>query len=131
MEGFFDPRKMERVFFNLILNACEATSQRMGTIRVAIDSSEHAFEIRVGDDGPGIPAAIQGVLFDPFVSAGKPGGTGLGLAIVSKIVRDHDGSVAVESTSESGTVLFIRLPRAPRGPHTSGGHAPAAVESHG
>jgi signal transduction histidine kinase len=114
MEGAFDPHKMERVFFNLILNACEATSQRLGTIRVNIDSSPLSFEVRVIDDGPGIPPHIQDSAFDPFVSAGKAGGTGLGLAIVSKIVRDHDGTVLIEKTSNFGTVMLIKLPRWPK-----------------
>jgi signal transduction histidine kinase len=114
MEGVFDPRKMERVFFNLILNACEATSQRAGTIHVDVQSSPKEFRIRVADEGPGIPPPIQNVLFDPFISAGKPGGTGLGLAIVNKIVRDHDGSVAIEQTSDKGTVLLVILPRIAR-----------------
>lgn len=117
MEGLFDPRKIERVFFNLILNACEATSQRTGAIRVDIESSAKEFFVRVADDGPGIPPPIHNVVFDPFVSAGKPGGTGLGLAIVNKIVRDHDGSVVIEKTSEAGTVLLVTLPRLPRSPN--------------
>lgn len=114
MDGVFDPRKMERVFFNLILNACEATSQRAGTIRVDVQSSPREFRVRVADEGPGIPPPIQNVLFDPFISAGKPGGTGLGLAIVNKIVRDHDGSVAIEQTSDKGTVLLVIFPRIAR-----------------
>jgi signal transduction histidine kinase len=126
MQGMFDPRKMERVFFNLILNACEATSQRPGTIRVDIEGSEKGFEVRVADDGPGIPPPIHNFVFDPFVSAGKPGGTGLGLAIVNKIVRDHDGLVAIERTSEAGTVLLVRLPRTPK---SANGNARAVVES--
>ena len=114
MEGMFDPHKMERVFFNLILNAFEATSQRLGTIRVELDSSAEAIQARVIDDGPGIPPQIQNKVFEPFVSAGKPGGTGLGLAIVSKIVRDHDGTAAIETTSDFGTVVLIKLPRWPK-----------------
>jgi signal transduction histidine kinase len=114
MEGVFDPRKMERVFSNLLLNACEATSHNLGAIRVDIVSDEKRFEIRVIDEGPGIPAAIQNAVFDPFVSVGKPGGTGLGLAIVNKIVRDHDGNVLIEHTSEAGTVILVALPKVPK-----------------
>jgi len=115
MDGVFDPPKIQRAFLNLLLNACEATSQREGKIQVEILSSEDSFDIRVVDNGSGIPAAIRATLFDPFVSAGKPNGTGLGLAIVSKIVHDHDGSVSVEKTSAAGTVFLVKLPRAPRG----------------
>jgi signal transduction histidine kinase len=112
LEGMFDARKLERVFFNLILNACEATPQENGSITIDARKEGDAFEIRVQDNGPGIPAGIRATLFDPFVSYGKPNGTGLGLAIVSKIVQDHSGSVSVEKTSESGTTVLVRLPLA-------------------
>ena|SRR5215471_720324 len=114
MAGIFDPRKMERAFFNLAVNACEAVSDRQGKITFEILSTPEAFEIRVSDNGPGVPAAVRNTLFDPFVSAGKPNGTGLGLAIVSKIVHDHGGSVVVESTSPRGTVFLVKLPRSQR-----------------
>jgi signal transduction histidine kinase len=110
LEGMFDPRKLERVFFNLILNACEATQQPDGAITITARKAEHSFEIRIGDNGPGIPASIRGTLFDPFVSFGKPNGTGLGLAIVSKIVQDHSGTVSVEHTSQTGTTVLVQLP---------------------
>jgi signal transduction histidine kinase len=111
MEGAFDPKKVERAFFNLILNSCEATPQWQGNITIEISSDQESFEVRVIDNGPGIPSAVRSTLFDPFVSSGKPNGTGLGLAIVNKIVHDHSGSVIVERTSESGTVFLVKLPR--------------------
>lgn len=110
LEGVFDARKLERVFFNLILNACEAMGGIDGQIVVSAKNTGSHFEVRVQDHGPGIPPSIRDVLFDPFVSFGKPNGTGLGLAIVSKIVQDHSGSVSVERTSESGTTILVRLP---------------------
>ena len=111
MAGVFDPKKMERAFFNLTMNACEAAPERQGKISIDIVSTADSFEIRVSDNGPGIPAAIRKTLFDPFVSSGKSNGTGLGLAIVSKVVHDHGGVVSVERTSESGTVFLIKIPR--------------------
>ncbi|HXY02656.1 MAG TPA: ATP-binding protein, partial [Terriglobales bacterium] len=69
------------------------------------------FEIRVKDNGPGIPPSIRESLFDPFVSFGKLNGTGVGLAIVSKIVSDHGGTVGVEKTSDNGTAILMKLPR--------------------
>ena len=111
MAGVFDPQKIERAFLNLALNACEAVPSRHGKIAFDISSTIKTFEIRVSDNGPGIPVAIRNNLFDPFVSAGKPNGTGLGLAIVSKIIADHGGAVCVESTSESGTTFLVKLPR--------------------
>jgi len=110
LEGMFDSRKLERVFFNLILNACEAMVGLEGPILVDARNTGTAFEIRVQDSGHGVPQGIRSTLFDPFVSFGKPNGTGLGLAIVSKIVHDHSGNVSVESTSESGTTVLVSLP---------------------
>jgi signal transduction histidine kinase len=111
LEALLDPKKLERVFFNLLLNACEATANSSGRIDLEVFADEEQFKIRVRDEGLGIPAAIRGTLFDPFVSFGKVNGTGLGLAIVSKIVEDHGGTVSVESSSADGTVMLVELPR--------------------
>jgi signal transduction histidine kinase len=113
MRGTFDPQKIERAFFNLVLNACEASVSTQGEIEIELHSSPAQFEIRVIDHGSGVPPAISQTLFDPFVSSGKSNGTGLGLAIVSKVIHDHGGSVAIEETSMSGTIFLVRLPRAP------------------
>lgn len=115
MNGVYDAKKLERAFFNLILNACEATPAG-GRVEVELWSDEHRFEARFHDNGVGVPAAIRDTLFDPFVSAGKPNGTGLGLTIVAKIIQEHGGSVLVESTSPEGTTFLVRLPRFAR-PH--------------
>jgi signal transduction histidine kinase len=97
-----------------VLNACEATVPSQGYVRIEICSIGESFQVRVEDNGTGIPSSITATLFDPFVSLGKPNGTGLGLAIVNKIVQDHGGTVTVEKTSESGTTFLVRLPRAAR-----------------
>jgi len=110
MTGVFDARKMERAFFNLVLNACEAASQQ-GRVQIQLQASADSFEVRVADNGPGVPPSIRSTLFAPFVSSGKLNGTGMGLAIVNKIVRDHRGAVSVERTSDAGTVFLVQLPR--------------------
>jgi signal transduction histidine kinase len=112
--GVFDPKKIERALFNLLLNACEATSDR-GKIDIEIKCSDHSFEVRIADDGIGIPPAIRSTLFDPFISSGKSNGTGLGLAIVSKVIHDHYGSIAVEQTGETGTIFVVKFPRSQPG----------------
>jgi signal transduction histidine kinase len=117
MTGTFDPQKIERALFNLVLNACEASVSNEGEIHIDMRSSSQLFEIRVTDHGPGVPPAISNTLFDPFVSFGKSNGTGLGLAIASKVIHDHGGSVAVEETSTLGTTFLVRLPRAPQALH--------------
>ena len=124
-DGVFDPKKLERVLFNLLLNACEATTAGKGRIEVRVNSSVKAFEIRVVDNGSGVPGSIRDTLFDPFVSSEKPNGTGLGLAIVNKIIRDHDGTVSLETTSDLGTVFLVRLPRLPRAVATDSAPVPS------
>jgi signal transduction histidine kinase len=111
LSGHFDPNKLERVFFNLILNACEATGDEYCNIAVRVQIVDGNFAVRVCDQGSGIAPNVRDTLFDPFVSYGKPNGTGMGLAIVAKIVQDHGGSVCVESTSGSGTIVLVKLPR--------------------
>jgi signal transduction histidine kinase len=110
VEGWIDPRRLERVFRNLIRNACEAVLPASGQVEVTIQRNTKYVEVRVSDDGPGVPESIRGQLFRPFVSYGKANGTGLGLTVVEKIVDDHGGSVVVESTSAHGTVFKVLLP---------------------
>lgn len=110
--GWFDSRKLERALFNLLLNACEAVSPDTGQVAVEINEIPQGVEVRVTDNGRGVPAAVQDKLFDPFVSYGKENGTGLGLTVVQKIVQDHGGDVEVEKTSVEGTVFKVMLPLA-------------------
>lgn len=104
-----DAGRLERALINLVRNACEAT---IGGGRVEVRGSRTGQNavIVVEDDGPGIPQAIKTTLFEPFVTAGKPGGTGLGLAIVKKIIEDHKGTVAVDSAPGAGTRFTLTLP---------------------
>jgi signal transduction histidine kinase len=109
-EGWFDPAKLERVLHNLILNACEAVSLESGLIEVRIAQLPHGTEIRIADNGPGIPAPVLHTIFQPFVSYGKENGTGLGLAIAFKIVQDQGGLIEVEHTGPGGTTFRLMLP---------------------
>jgi len=102
---------LERAFFNLLLNACESVTARRGRIEIELREMQRGVEIKITDNGRGIPASIRNTLFEPFVSHGKENGTGLGLTIVQKIIQDHGGKVAVEQTSLEGTVFVITLPR--------------------
>lgn len=106
----FDPRKLERVFYNLLLNACEAVPLESGRVEVNIREAPNQIEVRISDNGSGIPEAVRPKLFQPFVSFGKEKGIGLGLATVQKILQDHGGEVAVEKISEAGTVFKFDLP---------------------
>ena len=108
--GWFDARKLERVLYNLLLNACEAAPDVGGKVEVAAGDIGGAITISVSDNGPGIADSIRAKLFHPFVSYGKENGTGLGLAVVQKIVQDHGGEIRVERTAQQTTVFRITLP---------------------
>jgi signal transduction histidine kinase len=113
--AWFDPRKLERALYNLLLNACEAAPSKAGRVEVSVGRIDSWLTISVSDNGPGIAAAIQDKLFHPFVSYGKENGTGLGLTVVQKIVQDHGGEVSVERTADGHTVFRVTIPgRAPQ-----------------
>ena len=109
-ETWFDHKKVERVFANLLLNACEVVPQESGKIEVNLCESKEAVEIRIVDNGPGVAEPIRAKLFQPFTSYGKRNGIGLGLAISHKILSDHGGSASLESTGTRGTVFKLVLP---------------------
>jgi signal transduction histidine kinase len=109
-EAWFDPNKLQRALHNLLLNACEAVPPESGRIEVRSGQTPQGLEIRVADNGRGIPPEIRPQIFQPFVTHGKDTGTGLGLAVVQKIVQEHGGEVTVEMTGPEGTMFRIALP---------------------
>jgi CheY-like chemotaxis protein len=109
-----DAGQLQQVLMNLIGNARHAIQEqgKGGTIRVKTKRlAERRVLLEVGDDGPGIPQAIQARIFDPFFTTKPAGvGTGLGLAIVLGIVREHGGRLHLTSNLGQGTVFSIELP---------------------
>ncbi len=120
VRGYLDPKRLQQVIINVVLNACEAVSPRTGRIQVTSVGREEAVEIAILDNGPGIPQAVRHAIFQPFVSFGKRGGTGLGLAIVQKILHDQGGEIYLEPAHEKGTLFRLAVPfslqNPPRGP---------------
>jgi signal transduction histidine kinase len=108
--GWFDHGKVERVMLNLLFNAAEAVAPGSGRIEVSCRATDQGTEIRVADNGPGIPDTIRDTLFQPFVSQGKEKGIGLGLTVVQNIMRQHGGQVSVERTGPDGTVFRLLFP---------------------
>ena len=106
----FDKEQMKRVMINLFDNAIDAI-QGKGRVEVGLffDRSRGVVEIKVADDGQGIPQEHRTRVFEPYFST-KKHGTGLGLAIVSDIVGDHNGSVRVEERDPGGSRFIIELP---------------------
>jgi signal transduction histidine kinase len=111
----FDEGRLARVIHNLSRNAIEAMGEPGGALTIGARMDGQELVIWVQDTGPGIPAAIEGQLFQSFVTMGKAGGTGLGLAIVKKIVEEHGGSVSVTSSS-AGATFELRLPQTSTSP---------------
>lgn len=103
-----DAQLMERVFYNLLENAAQATPAG-GAITVKTRPVKGGVEVAVIDRGSGIPPENLESIFNPFFTT-KSGGVGLGLAIVSKIVDEHGGRMAVESEVGEGSVFRVVLP---------------------
>jgi signal transduction histidine kinase len=74
-------------------------------------SAVGVFELRVEDDGPGVPEKDREAIFDPYFTT-KSDGTGLGLAIVKKVVLEHGGEIRCEASKLGGAAFVIALPRA-------------------
>ena len=122
------PQDLGRTFLNIVGNACQATDERRRklaaegvgfegyspTVRLFTKGKEDEVEIRIRDNGPGIPHDILEKIFNPFFTT-KPTnqGTGLGLAITSDIIRQHGGTIQVESEMDNFTELLITIPRTP------------------
>lgn len=106
----FDAELMERVLYNLILNAAQASAGG-GAVTVKTRAGEGMAEIAVIDRGAGIAPENMNTIFNPFFTT-KPQGVGLGLAIVAKIVDEHGGRISVESEKGKGSVFRVQLPLA-------------------
>jgi two-component system sensor histidine kinase HydH len=107
-----DRQLMERVLYNLLLNAAQASPPK-GSVTVKTrqlgDTPGDTVEISVIDRGAGIAAKDRESIFNPFFTT-KSNGVGLGLAIVSKIVDEHGGQITVESEPGAGSVFRVFLP---------------------
>jgi two-component system sensor histidine kinase HydH len=112
-----DAEQLKQVLINLVQNAVQALGDQAGTITLRTVKSERFgdfrapdwVELQVADTGPGIPADQQVNIFVPFFTT-KQQGTGLGLAICQRIVKNHGGTIAVQSRTGEGSTFVIRLP---------------------
>ncbi len=106
-----DPQRLSQVFVNLLANACDASPPGAPIQIVAERSAAEGVEVRIRDQGSGIPEHFRERLFEPFATTKPAGrGTGLGLSLARNIVLDHDGEIAIESEEGRGTCVTIRFP---------------------
>lgn len=108
-----DAGRIRQLLHNLIKNALEAVHDRDDGLvtlstRCGGDADSRYIELCVDDNGPGFEESVLEDLFEPYVST-KPRGSGLGLAIVKKIIEEHGGMIAAETSPEGGARIRIRL----------------------
>ena len=119
------PQEITRVFLNLFGNGFYATNKRVHadgdagyrpSLSVSTREAKNAVEVKIRDNGTGIPADIRDKLFQPFFTTKPTGeGTGLGLSISYDIItQQHGGSITVDSKVGEYSEFTIRLPRTPR-----------------
>lgn len=108
---FIDENRILEVIVNLITNSVHATPPGGKlTLETRLREKEGLVEILVIDTGKGIPAELLPNLFDPFFSTKGTSGTGLGLFVSYGIIKNHGGSISVDSEVGTGTTFTIRLP---------------------
>lgn len=114
-----DPGQLQQVLLALLVNAGDAMPQG-GQVTITSrrisrgDAKPEKVEIRVQDNGPGIPEEVRDRIFEPFFSTKEDGQrTGLGLAIAAGILEQHEGSIRVQSEFGKGTEFRIELPLVP------------------
>ena len=122
------PQDLSRTFLNIVGNSCQATDEKrrslaeqgMGfadyqpTVWLTTRSEGENVEIRIKDNGPGVPEEVAEKMFNPFFTTKAANqGTGLGLAITSDIIRQHGGNIKVESTAGEYTEMIIVIPKTP------------------
>jgi CheY-like chemotaxis protein/anti-sigma regulatory factor (Ser/Thr protein kinase) len=116
----YDKHQMGQVVDNIVINAVQAMPQggclEVSAVNLAVGANEYPslapgkyVRISFADQGPGIPPAIMARVFDPFFTT-KPAGSGLGLATCYSILRQHSGSITVESEPGRGSVFHVWLP---------------------
>ena len=113
------PQDLSRVFLNLVTNACQATDERRKsesddyrpTLWLKTRRDDETVEVRVRDNGTGIPESVVAKIFEPFFTTKATNeGTGLGLSISNDIVRRHGGEMTVDSKEGEFTEFIVKLP---------------------
>jgi two-component system NtrC family sensor kinase len=113
------PQDIGRVLLNLYNNAFYAVSEKrrqqlenyQPTVSVSTKKLNNKIEVRVGDNGNGIPQKVIDKIFQPFFTTKPTGqGTGLGLSLSYDIVKAHGGEIKVKTKEDEGTEFIIQLP---------------------
>jgi signal transduction histidine kinase len=105
--------QINQVFMNLLTNAAQALAGRdKATITIETRGNANEVEVKIIDNGPGIPPEVLPRIWDPFFTTKDVGeGTGLGLSIVHELVVRHGGEIVVDTKLGDGTTFTVKLPR--------------------
>jgi signal transduction histidine kinase len=108
-----DVKQVKQVILNIVKNSLDAIDDvsgvRNGRIDIIVHRTSASVEIIIRDNGKGMDRATLNRLFDPFFTT-KEAGTGLGLSVSYRIIRNHGGSIGVDSKPGEGTAFTIHLP---------------------
>jgi signal transduction histidine kinase len=104
-----DERALRQIFLNLLINAREALKPEGGSVKASLRLRRGQAEIKIADDGIGMPERDAARAFEPFYTT-KASGTGLGLAITKSIVENLGGGISIQSVPGTGTEVTVLLP---------------------
>ncbi|MBZ9713029.1 hybrid sensor histidine kinase/response regulator [Deinococcus multiflagellatus] len=104
-----DPGRLTQVFVNLVTNAIRVTGNA-DLVRLEIEPRPGEVEVRVVDQGPGVPDHVKPKIFDKFYRGKEAGSAGLGLTIAQQVVTAHGGTIDVVDTPGGGATFRVRLP---------------------
>jgi signal transduction histidine kinase len=107
VDGYYAP--LSRAFANLIINAAEAMGEAGGVIEIQVARRSDEAEVRILDEGPGLPPDLEDRIFDPDFTT-KARGTGLGLALVRQTIHAHGGTVEAGNRLAGGAEFVVTLP---------------------
>lgn len=112
-----NPQQLQQVFLNLLNNACDACAMKPGGGKVVVETRSGEDDrgsyvtASVTDNGAGIAEEKQGRIFEPFFTTKDlKRGTGLGLSIAARIIRQHQGTIELDSAPEKGARFTVRFP---------------------
>lgn len=110
-----DSKLLTQVFLNILVNAEQSISAagHAGHVKISLTSADDRVIVTISDDGAGISQDNIGKVFDPFFTTKRPGGgSGLGLTIALAVIKEHNGTIDVESLPGHGAAFQVCLPAA-------------------